>query len=572
VFHTKSAFYAHTGKKPARILHPGYPISRESRDTLILDFLELLDSPRALSVWLLYKSGEHRQIVELVCNPSDYMSVDLFRRDYAAVKFLSKAIGLKTGINLTEVAIKSAAEAELECSLTNDFIKEVRNGNVSSLYGKEWFLASQKIAAILGDLPPFDRLFVDGDVGWSPGRTSSCSGNEISPYEKYRGRPDVTRSARNYALRMLRESPWWGASVLEADNPCSVLPSALPIVHGNTMITVPKSAKTERVICYEPHMNIRLQLAVGSHIRHRLLKHGVDLSDQSINRRRARVASFTGHLATIDLKSASDTIALELVYDLLPLDWALLLDDLRSKNTLWPDGVVRRNEKFSSMGNGYTFEVESLIFYALASVVAENVSVFGDDLIVDAASYGRVVALLRSCGFTINSRKSFSSGEFRESCGGDYFRGYDCTPVYLRRLPRNVEDVLKLHNRIREFASRDVSPELKFARVLAKWRRNFPCHLGPDGSGDGCYHVNFEEARPQRAANWIDGWYYRTFVWLARNHSKKEPDNVGAALSAALGPKKVRNLLSIVNPGRGSWVVTKEPQLASFVWPAVVWT
>ncbi len=551
-------------------------VSSEYRDHLISDYLEGLDCPRALTSWLLYKYGEHHQLVSLTCEPQHYNSVETFRPAYAATKFLSKCVGLKTGIDLKRVAIESAEEAERANLITNQTIVAIREGHASDLRGSEIFRASQIVAKILGPVPEQwtfdpqsepDAVIVDverillrkgksslrrlrellpakaeanrsfRDVGWSTGRTSSASGSYVTGYHKYRSRPDVTVKGRLAALRLLNGSPWWGASVLQTDAPVSVLPRALTIIGGNTLLTVPKSAKTDRVICFEPHMNIRAQLAVGSYLRSRLRKHGVNLDDQSINRRRALLGSRTGHLATIDLSSASDMIARELVWELLPIDWACLLDDLRSHNTLWPDGSWRKCEKFSSMGNGFTFELESLIFYALASAVTGNVSVYGDDIVVPSESFSQVARLLTACGFKLNAKKSFSSGYFRESCGGDYFGGVDCTPVFLRSLPKTIEDVVKLHNQVRRFAS--VYQDRKWALLMRKWRTIFPCHVGPQGYGDGHYHVNWDEGSFSLTPGGHESWRYRTRVpYLDRS----DEFELAPSLCASLGPKGTLNL------------------------------
>jgi len=359
---------------------PQRRLGRDVERVIVLDFLEHLDSPRALTVWLLYKYGEHRQLVELSIDPSSYVSPDLFRRDYQATRLLAKHDGLKTGIDTDAVAMSAFLKAEEQCRTTNQRLLLLRSGACAS--GPEslvFYRARAKIAAILGDVRDLD--LTAWDPGWSKGRTSSAFGSSLSSTRKYASRLDVTPRARTLALRHLRSAPAWGAAALKADAPCSVLGSALATVEGNTLLVVPKNAKTGRPICYEPHMNIRLQLAVGSYIRNRLRKVGVNLDDQSINQRRARVGSKHGHLATIDLSSASDTIARELVWELLPYDWAALLDDLRSHYTKYPDGSVRRNEKFSSMGNGFTFELESLIFFAVSTAVASDVSVYGDDIV-----------------------------------------------------------------------------------------------------------------------------------------------------------------------------------------------
>lgn len=548
-------------------------VSSDDSNRLIRDFLEALDSPRALTVWLLFKHGEHRDLVELVIDPMQYNDPEKYRVDHAATKFLSKCIGLKTGIDLKKQAITSAEEAESRCRLTNESLRNLRdNPGVNPALNAKLFAAQRLIADILGPLPP---SFVDS--GWSRGRTSAAFGDEIASIYKYASRPDVTVSAWGSALRLIQASPLWGASVLEADGPVSVLPRALTIVEGNTMITVPKSAKTDRVICYEPHMNIRLQLSVGSYLKRRLFKRGINLSDQSINQRRALQGSITGDLATIDLSMASDTLSAELVFQLLPIDWAVMLDLLRSRYTLWPDGSLRMNEKFSSMGNGFTFELESLIFYALASVETSNVSVYGDDIIMPTEAFERVSNLLKDVGFSVNLRKSYHESYFRESCGCDAFSGLDCTPVYLRRLPKTREDVLKLHNAVRAWCGRGGKPLRRFESFMKVWRNIHTCPHGPSGYGDGHYHVDFDDLCP-RAGHQLDGWWFKTFIRVSRVNrlygdrvSGRFSDKFSfAALCTALGPKHSESVVD-QSVDRRQWHYKKERVLANFIWPTIVW-
>lgn len=540
---------------------------------LLLDYLESLGCARALSVWMLFKAGEHDQLIMLTISSLDYDSVDLFRRSYLATKFFSKCSDLTTTVDREAVALDSALKAERQCRETNQRIRMYRSGALRHPLSSEWFRAQQLIATILGPLP--DSF---PEVGWSPGRTSSAFGMAVASAFKYASRLDVTLSARVDALRVLRDSPSWGAAGLDADGPCSVLERGLNIVKGNNMITVPKSAKTDRVICYEPHMNIRLQLAIGDYIRKKLLRVGVNLDDQSINQRRAKVASKTGHLATIDLSMASDTLSLELVFDLLPIDWAIHLDKLRSRYTLWPNGTQTRNEKFSSMGNGFTFELESLIFFALARSVSDDVSVYGDDIICPTSSFDRVKSILEDAGFALNTAKSFHQGFFRESCGADMFHGFDCTPVYLRKLPKTKEDVVKLHNAIRGLAAREVQPSLATYHFLSQWRRIHTVTIGPSGYGDGHYHVNFDEASPKRASFGIDGWWYSTYIRLFKVNTVYGDRVAGhfparygwGALCATTGPKRNFNVID-ATVDRRQFTYRRNRGLANFVWPDIVW-
>lgn len=559
-------------------------VTPSSADSIILDYLERLGTPRALHVWMLYKAGQHRDLVELKFDPSLYelvfsrTGIHRLRSDYAASKFFSKCKNLKTLINKKEVALAAAREAEAQCSQTNKALSELASGRrVNDKLNTALFRASQIIARILGDCPASFE-----DVAFSGGRSTSAFGTEKSRVHKYTSQLDVYPQSLAIATRLVQDSPHWGQAALAADGPCSALPRAFELVKGNVMTVVPKNAKTDRVICYESHLNIRLQLAVGSYVRMRLLLNGVNLNDQSVNQRRARLGSKFGLLATLDLKAASDTVACELVRQLLPYDWLVVFDNLRAHYTKWPDGAWRKNEKFSSMGNGFTFELESLLFYAICSAVADNVSVYGDDIIVPTSSVEEVINILEGCGFTVNSAKSYWTGYFRESCGSDSVCGVEVTPVYLRVIPRLRNEVVKLHNAVRKWA-RGGYPERGWAEMLRAWRTSHSHHLGPASNrgvplGDGHYHVNFDEACPQRAVDQVEGWWYKTTIPVFRKNSLYGDRVSGrfsgqfgpAALCAALGPKAVFDVYSnTVDLRQVKYIDTRG--LSGFTWEDVLW-
>lgn len=267
---------------------------------------------------------------------------------------------------------------------------------------------------------------------------------------------------------------------------------------------VPKNAKTYRSICKGGSVNVMVQLAYGDEMTERLAAFGLDLSDQSKNQKLALEGSLTGQLATLDLSSASDTISIELVYHLLPVDWALALASCRSAKAVL-EGKTITLEKFASMGNGYTFPLESLIFWALSSAASETVqspnygfaSVYGDDIIVDTLAVPAVKHVLEVCGFTINVKKSYWTGPFRESCGADYYKGIDIRPVYQKELisPR---ELFRLHN----FFVRQCDEET--ASLIRSLIPDHLCIYGPDGYGDGHLLGDWE---PKRHKKWQSHGY-----------------------------------------------------------------
>lgn len=300
------------------------------------------------------------------------------------------------------------------------------------------------IASILGPLS--DELVLGT---FSGGASTSRSRRESLPALKYLGVADCSSGAYAYIDVIHRMAPMlrqYGSFLSINDRDSAIL------------FTVPKKTDIDRCACKEPDVNMFLQKGVGRHIRRQLLRFGINLNDQSRNRDLARVGSAEGHLATLDLSSASDTITIEVVRTLLPSDWFLYLNDIRSQSVQLPCGTTFRTEMFSSMGNGFTFELESLIFYALMRTVAyfEGVSgiisVYGDDIVIPSGMYDMASFVLRTFGFVLNAEKSFSTGPFRESCGGHYYLGSDVTPFYLKRPPTHLTDAIRVANQLRRWA------------------------------------------------------------------------------------------------------------------------
>jgi hypothetical protein len=250
--------------------------------------------------------------------------------------------------------------------------------------------------------------------------------------------------------------------------------SLITEVPGAVLFTVPKKTDIDRCACKEPDLNMFLQKGVGRLIRSRLKRFGINLNDQSINRKLAHVGSLTGSLATIDLSSASDTITVEAVRALLPQEWFEYLDDIRS-HFVEIDGVNHRTEMFSSMGNGFTFELESLLFYALVRTVTYFegipgvVSVYGDDLILPSQAYEMTSWVLSEFGFSVNASKSFADGPFRESCGGHYHFGNDVTPFYLKWKAKHLTDVIRVANQLRFWANADPIRKYSLPAIYNLW-------------------------------------------------------------------------------------------------------
>jgi hypothetical protein len=228
---------------------------------------------------------------------------------------------------------------------------------------------------------------------------------------------------------------------------------------------VPKSEDISRMICTEPSLNMFFQLGVGNLIEERLKKSfNLDLSTQpEINQQLAQRGSIDGQYSTIDLSSASDSISLSLCKEIFPAWFFETLLEVRSPHTVL-DGESVRLDMVSTMGNGFTFPLQTFIFSCLIRAAyrqcdlhiddkgLKNWACFGDDIIVDKLAYSSVVRLLGILGFQLNGSKSFNEGHFRESCGADWFKGQPVRGVYIRKL-RTVQDIYVAINLLNDWSA-----------------------------------------------------------------------------------------------------------------------
>jgi hypothetical protein len=403
---------------------------------------------------------------------------DSFKSRYLREEILSKY--LDASVVAPSVRRDAAIKKWLSCERTNAKTNVRLYENMADFgwtTSEELFLEVRSLTKrILGELPKaFNRA--DGDLRGreildlsfhTNGASTRIKRGVKSALEKLSGTAHCSSSAVKHWLRLSYDTR---------------IAQNLQITENSVLFTVPKKSDIDRVACKEPEINMLLQRSVGEYIRSRLRRFGVDLNDQTINQDLARKALDLG-LATVDLSSASDSITRQLVINSLPFDWWELLNDLRVHSTD-VDGTHHSLEMFSSMGNGFTFELESLLFYAITRVVAKSlnvrdrISVYGDDIICSTQVVPRLRVVFAYLGFTMNSKKTHYTGLFRESCGKHYYGGFDVTPFYVRRAIRTLPDLILHLNHLLWWDGRGwgffLDPDL--ARFHQKWASFVPRQL-----------------------------------------------------------------------------------------------
>lgn len=466
-----------------------------------------------------------------------------FEVDYLLHNLYRKLL-LPQGDNkaLDDAAYNSFIKGERKNIRTNRRLKSIRPDDVET--NTFVFRVQRVIANILGSL---NLEKIVEHCRFSSGATCDLPLKEAGLTEKYAmENPSVTPAAYcKFQAYVRRIDGMTGATSFRG-------------VMGNRVLTVPKSNKTNRTIAAEPTLNMYFQLGIGTHIRRRLRRFGINLNDQTINQRLAYEGSLDGNFATIDLENASNSLSYEAVKLLLPHDWFEVLDALRS-----PYGLLKGRKHtyrmFSSMGNGYTFELESLIFFAIAKVASERqsvVSVYGDDIIVEARNSENVIRWLEFFGFSTNRSKTFTVGHFRESCGKHYYFGADVTPFFVRRMPKGF-DVFLLHNNIVRWARRYgdhtfVMEALKPLRFVHNLIPEDSRIYGPDGYGDG-HLLECSQLGTFAKYKYSRTMCQPTFESWSEVANKVASNQLGALCASLLGQTKENELSRVAHPYKRMW-------------------
>jgi hypothetical protein len=354
-----------------------------------------------------------------------------------------------------------------------------------------------------GILLSLGTILAEGDVG--PGSNIGAFNTDFYTKLFSSTLTSTTSVLYNYYTAHISANPTW----LDAEK--SRLASfGVSYVPGSKLFFAPKTREIARVACTEPTLNMFFQKGIQSALELRLKQvFGIDLRgrrkepglfskpgilpQQDKNRELARLGSINGSFGTIDLTSASDRISMEVVDYLFPESIVRWLRKTRSPTTTLPCGESVELYMVSSMGNAFTFPLETAIF---ASVVVAayrvlgikpiyprgttlgNFAVFGDDIIVVSEAYNLVCEMLDVLGHRVNHDKSFNAGLFRESCGSDWFAGHNVRGVYLKRL-HNDGDFYKAINRLNIWSGEHSIPLERAVRYLleqCKRRLFVPMH------------------------------------------------------------------------------------------------
>lgn len=374
------------------------------------------------------------------------------------------------------------------------------------------------IVSVLGESPDLPGIYDCCDFG--PGACVGVGGDATHVYAKLDA-PSCTPTALPYVLGAYwanfqlrnqflenRDGYYCQDAIVFRDG----YESMNELVDYNKLDYVEKNAKTHRTTAAEPVGNSYVQKGAGNDIAARLRRRRpfLNIRDQTRNQDLARLGSCAStHLpytvATLDMKSASQSLASRMVQAVLARcpDWFDFLNRIRSPS--WrcrrfnPQGS--KYELFVSMGNGFCFPLQTLIFSAAVEAVYEECGiqvvnsvdrqggsvygVYGDDIIVDQSCALLLIEWLRYLGVRTNTDKSFVYGPFRESCGADFFNGINVRPYVLDFIPTHQRDLVKIANGLSTAAATPLWGAWWWIWDLLdnRTRSTVRPHSGPDDTG-----------------------------------------------------------------------------------------
>ena len=361
----------------------------------------------------------------------------------------------KVLLDCAPTRVEAAFRKYIECE------KEVKQHDKSfPNYRDEFHRISSLLFADVFTRIDFDIFSGNAVPRHGPGSTA----DRVTANQKYRQTVWTQRLEMVFpALENILPSPsYWR----EAQRVTYLEPGAeIPV----RVITVPKTLKTPRIIAIEPTCMQYVQQALLEMFtrevkQNTILYDFIGFDDQTPNQVLAQRGSLYKDLATLDLSEASDRVSNQHVRELFrDHPWLFrAIDASRSRKADVPGRGVIRLSKYASMGSGTCFPIEAMVFLTCVFIGIQRylrrpltkkdvksfkgrVRVYGDDIIVPVDMVPLVVSTLESFGFKVGAHKSYWNGQFRESCGKEYFAGTDVTIVKVRRLlPKRRADVEEL--------------------------------------------------------------------------------------------------------------------------------
>lgn len=368
-------------------------------------------------------------------------------------------------VEVLRKSLSAFTEAEYRCKVMN------HHGRMWSAIDREdhayfteaFRLAKQWINATMSDYWPRWE-----DARYTGGASRNCSRKRSLAVLKWSGFAERSNLSATAPARAIIDD-----YLVPTLSPMDWAQHDVDIVDDSRFDFVQKTATTVRFMAMEPEYNMLAQKCVGDCIRAALCNVGINLNDQRPNQELSRLGSVFRTRATLDQTSASDCISLFLL-KLLPermQDWVMCT---RTPNTRVGD-VKWKLEKVATMGNGFIFELQSLIFAAFSHACTVlsggrecDIAVYGDDIIVSTPVALPLMRTLEYYGLVPNMEKSYWDEDepFRESCGKHWLAGRDVTPFYVKEPLGSLQSLFRAYNGLKEWTQRTGIPTPKALQLI----------------------------------------------------------------------------------------------------------
>lgn len=374
---------------------------------------------------------------------------------------------------------KTWFSTEARCRRLNQKFEALKNRRMRQEkpvpFAQELYRFYEALCYVLGESVPVADIAEHAYYG--PGSSTGVRGQDVNFVRKVENNECVPMAVDIAAQALLHDKAAWAHFGM--DPTFSHVESAREgflrvareqlsrsVVSHDRLMFIFKSMTSRRSIGAQPTCSGMVQLGVHVHVTRLLAdRTGIDLSDQGRNQAMAYQGSLrwrdSDPWCTLDKSNASNLIANGLVQYLFPPNWAKFLQRIRTPGYEAPPelgGGLHDYHMFAGMGNGTTFCVETLIFWAATYATQEApieeyvrlkpYAVYGDDVILRRSHAKAYMAFARFLGFQFNGKKTFLDGPFRESCGSDYFNGIPVRPATIESENglQSLQDVIAFHN------------------------------------------------------------------------------------------------------------------------------
>ena len=377
----------------------------------------------------------------------------------------------------------------------------------ASLYGFRYTETDERQRSVLYRARLFchklmaDFKVIDTDLDFSPGETFVSSQGKTSLYQKLNKLKNWTVTAdaaeeftylvyRTRGLkRVAMRHIYRNASRSELKNTWKTVIAdkrgigyavfaklmskhVLTIVLGSRMVTVYKNNRARRLINIEPWGNVILQRRRGLAIKRLLRSVGNDLT---YGQEDHKVLISNPENVTVDLRNASNSTATRSVEFMLPVSKFNSFNRVRSEFVFDGTDWCRPN-LFSAMGNGFTFELMTLILLSVARVLDPDARVYGDDIIIKSSVADEFIHAIKALGYGVNPEKTFIEGKFRESCGAFFHGDFGYLKSFDLKRPNDLIEAIICVNKM--YVLKDIHPW--FRSTYKKVQSLFPAlHKGP---------------------------------------------------------------------------------------------